>query len=233
MKAVSKQRRFSKLIHSSRCIHPLLLIALCLCVGGYAFADEVGEYDLKAALLVKVSAFVAWPVTRDPSSELVDTPNGETRTASDKQVAEGEKADDADVAAQEHFCIGIIGDDPFGPAFDALLAKADTARRTMTVRRVSSASEAAECQVVFIAPSARPQAAEILSALQGAVLTVADFPGFAVAGGMVEMTLEGKRISLTINRASVTRAGLSVSSKLMSLAHVIDGADEAAANAVP
>jgi hypothetical protein len=194
----------------------------------WAAAEEVTEYDLKAALLIKITAFVTWP---DGGEEVIPATDNKDAAAGDNLPAvETHSSTDK---IEEHFCIGIIGADPFGASFDSLLEKTNTEHRKLTARRVASAEEAQDCQVLFVAQSAREQARNIVANSHGPVLTMADFPGFAESGGMVEMARDGNRIALIINRDAVNRAGLSVSSKLLSLAKVIGDGHEAGANERP
>ncbi len=160
-------------------------------------AETVGEYDLKAALLIKVTAFVTWP-------------HEEAREA--EQEKQGEQV-----------CIGILGDDPFGPTLDGLVQKSRTDSRIATVRRLSDDSQLNECQVVFVSASRKDSTRDIVAkASAGHVLTVGDFAGFAEAGGMVELKLEESRIALRINAKAIEGAGLEISSKLLSLAEIVE-----------
>lgn len=202
--------------HIANCVK-MVAVWLCLncifvSIPAYAGANEqASEYDLKAALLVKITAFVSWPEDE------------EIRSAHDVEAANASGELESTKAQPQTLRIAIIGDDPFGEQFDALLVKASTEDRKLVALRVASLEEAKDCQLLYVSPSLRDKTVEILPDLKSGVLTIADFPGFAEAGGMMEMALDGNRISLVINQKSVRDAGLSVSSKLLSLARVIGG----------
>jgi hypothetical protein len=72
---------------------------------------------------------------------------------------------------------------------------------------------------MFVSSSERGRFSQILGSLGGAdVLTVGDAPGFLEAGGLINFTLEEKKVRFAINQAGVERSRLKVSSKLMRLA---------------
>ena len=53
------------------------------------------------------------------------------------------------------------------------------------------------------------------------VLTVSDGKGFAQAGGIIELYVEGGRMRFAINVDATARSGLRLSSRLLGLAKVI------------
>lgn len=81
------------------------------------------------------------------------------------------------------------------------------------------------CRLLFIGDSERKNFAKIVESLKGEpVLTVADDDYFLSAGGMITLISRKNKIRWAINRASVRRAGLRLSSKLLDIAvKVIEG----------
>ena len=80
------------------------------------------------------------------------------------------------------------------------------------------------CEILFISGSERANLPEILEELRAApVLTVGECEDFATRGGEVQFTLEENHVHFLINVDATERAGLKVSSKLLSLAHVVHG----------
>ncbi len=78
------------------------------------------------------------------------------------------------------------------------------------------------CDVLFL-PAGVDRASTAM--LEGSlpILTVSDSSGFAQEGGMIELERQGSRVGLVINLESLTATGLSVSSRLLQLARVIEG----------
>jgi len=63
---------------------------------------------------------------------------------------------------------------------------------------------------------------QLLAALRGApVLTVGDGARFAELGGVAQLVLEQDRMRFAVNVAAAERAGVRLSSKLLSLASIV------------
>lgn len=93
--------------------------------------------------------------------------------------------------------------------------------RPVEVRRLRRASEARECNVLFVAGPARATQ-EALAQLRGSsTLTVGDSPEFAHEGGVIRLYLVDDRVRFEINVDAAERAHLTISSKLLVLAHVV------------
>jgi len=119
------------------------------------------------------------------------------------------------------FCICVLGEDPFGPLLDALQRKT-VQGRAVAVIRLKQVREGGGCHILFISPSEAPRLDKILAALETRpVLTVGDLPGFAQAGGAIEFVYQDNKIRFAINLDTARRAGLKISSKLLSLAMVV------------
>lgn len=122
------------------------------------------------------------------------------------------------------FVIAILGHDPFGAVLDETVAGKAVGGRPIEVRRVSRVDEAREAQIVFVAPSERPNTAAILKAIaRPGVLTVGDTDGFASQGGAINFTLQARRVRFEINPAAAEQARLKMSSQLLKLATLVPG----------
>ncbi len=115
------------------------------------------------------------------------------------------------------FQIGILGDDPFGGALDTLVQGQSVAGRKIVIRRARKAEDVKNCQIVFISKSENASIAELIGALQGAILTVGESEQFIRHGGVIGIRLEGTRLRLAINAEAARRAGLHLSSLLQDL----------------
>jgi hypothetical protein len=62
------------------------------------------------------------------------------------------------------------------------------------------------------------------------VLTVADMDNFVESGGMVQFVVQDARVRVAIDVGATERARLKVSSKLLSLAHVVAGPEKVVNN---
>jgi hypothetical protein len=123
--------------------------------------------------------------------------------------------------------IGILGEDPFGPSFEAALAKEAAGGRTFVLKRFKSASEAAGCQILFVGASEKERLPQILDAVRGRpVLTVADHEGFAHRGGMINFIMDGGKVRFEVNAAAVEAGGLKMSAKLLQVARAVPALPE-------
>jgi len=112
----------------------------------------------------------------------------------------------------------IYGPDPFAREIDALHGR-KIGSGSLAVRRASSVEALAGCQVVFIAQGAIGNLPRVLEQLgDGPVLTVADAPGGAPRGIVLNMEMRQGRLAFRANLAEARNRGLNLSSKLLRLA---------------
>lgn len=120
------------------------------------------------------------------------------------------------------FVVGVFGHDPFGPELDEVVKGETVDGRPLVVRRVESAAEAAQCQILFIHQSEDQRLTEVLSAVdRHSTLTVSDLPGSAQRGVMIRLVTEGGRIRMRINVESARAAALTISSNLLRSAEIV------------
>ena len=112
----------------------------------------------------------------------------------------------------------LYGADPFGVEADGLSGKT-VGTRVIVVLRKTSPESLKGCQIVFVSNAAIAQMPHLRDMLKGSpVLTVADTPGAAHDGAMLNMNVLQSRISFEANLGAARDAGLTLSSKLLRLA---------------
>ncbi len=114
------------------------------------------------------------------------------------------------------FC--VLGDDPFGPALDTVEGR--TAKgRTIEVRRFDGLDGLDECHILFISSSETERLADVMEFLgSSSVLTVGETEDFAQRGGIINLSITRNRLEFEVNLGAGNRAGLQLSSQLLSLA---------------
>lgn len=117
------------------------------------------------------------------------------------------------------FIIGILGKDPFGSYMDSVVAGERFGSHPIEVHRFNSIREARNCQLLFINTTEPDDAIKELQ--NRSILTVSDRKDFAAYGGMVRLFVENNKMKLQINLKAAKAANLSISSKLLRLADVI------------
>ncbi len=123
----------------------------------------------------------------------------------------------------EPFRIGILGDDPFGTFLDETVQGEKVDNHPLVIQRYSRVEDIKNCQILFVSGSENERLTEIFSALKGRnILTVGDREHFIRGGGMVRFFVEGNKIRLRINPEAAKSAGLTISSKILRLAQLVE-----------
>jgi len=120
------------------------------------------------------------------------------------------------------FCIGILGDDPFGSTLDDTIQGEAIDGHRLTIMRSPRIEELMGCQMIFVSRSEEGHVDEILSKLSSkAVLTVSEVPNFANEGGDINFYISSEKIRFEINPQAARQAGLKVSSQLLALGKIV------------
>jgi hypothetical protein len=124
-------------------------------------------------------------------------------------------------AADSPIAICILGEDPFGTALDQIVAGEMVDGRKLTIQRLKRAPAPKSCQVLFVS-SAGQEVPKIEPGLGAGVLTVGEGESFLRDGGMIAFVIENRRVRFSINQAAAEKAGLKLSSKLLSVAKSVE-----------
>jgi len=165
---------------------------LALVTASPAVPAATGEYQIKAVFLFHFAQFVDWPA-------------------------------DAFPAADSPLVIGVLGQDPFGPLLDEAVSGERIDHRPLQVKRFRRVDDIEHCHVLFISRSESSRMPAILRQLaHRSILTVSDADGFETAGGMIRLLTENHRVRLRIDPEPAHEAGLTISSKLLRPAEVVN-----------
>lgn len=168
--------------------HGILLGMLFGCFAARASDFGPSEYQVKAEFLYNFAKFIKWP-------------------------------DNAFSQTNSPLVIGILGDDPFGPSLELALEGKMVDGHPLFVRDVDTLSDMRQCQVVFICKKPKRNIPRLLNTLQNlGILTVGETDSFLEAGGMISFVMEDSKVRFDINDSAATKAGLTISSKLLALA---------------
>jgi hypothetical protein len=153
--------------------------------------EEGAEYSVKLGFLYNFTKFVEWP----PDSF-------------------------RDPGAPLVIC--IVGHDPFRQDLEAELRTRKVRDHPIEVRTQTPNDKLSICHVVFVPVMEKNQSDRILRGLQGSrTLTVGETEGFAVLGGIINLTVEDNKVHFEINRLAAERAGLKIGSQLLSIAKIV------------
>jgi len=124
--------------------------------------------------------------------------------------------------ADAPFCIGILGDDPFGAALEETVRGETINNHRLTVVRAQRMEDLKDCQIIFVCRSEEDHVGEILSQIgTRPVLTVSEVDSFARNGGDIDFYLSDGKVRFEINPQSAQRCGLRISSQLLSLGKIV------------
>lgn len=158
--------------------------------------EESLEYPLKLAFLYNFTKFVEWP-----SDSFRDSGTS--------------------------LAICVIGNDPFSPDLEAELRTRTVGSHPVEIKALRSNDALSVCHIVFVPVTEKSQAARIVSGLKGSnTLTVGEIEGFAVEGGIINLTVEENKLHFEVNPLAAERAGLKISSRLLSMATIVKEQDD-------
>jgi hypothetical protein len=122
-------------------------------------------------------------------------------------------------AARSPLVIGVLGEDPFGPVLDQLVAGRRIEGRPVVIRRFEHVPAAQRCHVLFIANSEQDRLPMIFAALAGrSVLTVGESEQFFQRGGLIRLVKrKDATIGFEVCPQAAAKERLKLSSKLLML----------------
>ncbi len=116
------------------------------------------------------------------------------------------------------FRLCIIGDVFSTEAFDALNGKS-VHDKPVEIIHIDAPTVSDGCDLLYISGSHAARLDELVSQFGGQpVLTVSSIDGFIDHGGIIGFRIIDNKVRFEINVSAATRAGLSISSRLLSLA---------------
>jgi hypothetical protein len=125
-------------------------------------------------------------------------------------------------AADTPFTICIAEEDPFGSLLEEAIRQTKTTGRALVPVRLRANDEPRGCHVLFIGEGHGWQLDKMKARIgNGGVLTVGESKDFAERGGVVGLVTAEERVRLEINLTVAKRAHLTISSRLLSISHVI------------
>jgi len=161
-------------------------------------SSDSSEYLIKAGFIYNFAKFVEWPSAAftQPDSPIV---------------------------------IGILGTDPFGNLIDRIIENKKIGARGLVVKRLkwgTDLKDLKECKILFVGASEKAHLDDLVQIVKSLpILTVGETPGFAERGGVIRFVLEDNRVRLEINVEAAHQADLTISSRLLTLARIIQQAN--------
>jgi hypothetical protein len=157
-----------------------------------AMAGEVEEYSVKAAFVFNFTKFIQW---------------SETSAVKDSGV----------------YRVCVVGNESVIRQFDSIDGKKN-GDLVVQVNPFSSTKEIKICDIIFISRDVdRALSDEIIFKVKGKpILTIGETKGFAKSGGVINLFSKNNRLFFEINPGAANSQGLTLSSRLLKLAIIVD-----------
>ena len=205
----------------SRCRRPvarwritLSLAAWLLVWPGASRAQELRSSELEAAFLLNFLRFASWP---EPSFEFRESPVVVTVIGADAIAADLSVLSSEERLGPEQRSVEVRVRDGVDP----------TSERAGRRHGRVTAADLRRSHLIFVGRDDESSAEWILAQVRGTpVLTVGDVPAFARKGGMLELVVRGGRMTFDANAREIDRSGVSMSSKVLRLARLVETGDE-------
>jgi hypothetical protein len=121
------------------------------------------------------------------------------------------------------FVVCIVGADPFGDATERTMDGLRIGTHPLVLRRLATADARSGCHVMFVAGSPAQPVSQALDAVRGTpTLTVTDA---AQPGGIIQFVMVNDRVNFDIDANAAAANHLTISSKLLALAHTVSGGE--------
>lgn len=121
------------------------------------------------------------------------------------------------------FTIAVLGADGIAAELEAYLPGRSIQGRPMRVQRLESLDELEDAAVLFIGSSENERLPGLLQRVAGRhMLVVTDAPEALAVGSMINFRLVDRRVRFEISLPAAERAGLELSSRLLSAAVFVD-----------
>jgi hypothetical protein len=120
------------------------------------------------------------------------------------------------------FIVGVMGEEEVFGTLQKWYDGKPKGPKKYVIRKLSSAAEAADCQVVYVGKSKSREFENIKNSTTGkSVLTITDGNGLGQKGSCINFKVIDGKLKFELNQATVNSSNLKVSSQLSSMAIVI------------
>jgi hypothetical protein len=183
-------------------LNPLCIVLVSLIAAFWALpaiaaeTPALLEYQIKAAFLLKFPKYAEWPPEAFPD-------------------------------ATGPLVIAVLGESKVTEEIQKGIAGRTINGREVVLKQLLSPEDAIDCHILFVAAAEQPHVTGLLARLKNrGVLTVGESDGFLAAGGVINLALRDRKVSLEVNLAAADRARIKISSKLLSVANVVTGKEK-------
>lgn len=121
------------------------------------------------------------------------------------------------------FAIGVYGDDAVAAELEQLASGREVEGRRVAVVRVRDAADTASVRILFAGGSREARIRDLIAAVHGPVLTVAEGAVGGEPGPVLYFTQDQGRVRFSASLPAAAARGLRLSAKLLSVAQYVEG----------
>lgn len=118
--------------------------------------------------------------------------------------------------------IGVLGNDPFGNYLEETIRGEQVGGHPLVVYRFKQIEDVKVCHILFMNVPDNMVKQTVAGLKSRSILTVSDAAGFTQHGGMIRFFTEEKKTRIRINLTAAKSAELTISSKLLRLAEIVN-----------
>jgi hypothetical protein len=168
------------------------LLAVLFILASQDAGSQNLEYRLKAEFIERFTRFIQWPESSGNSPPAM-------------------------------FTLCIAGPNPFGTYLETMARQVLIHGRRLEIKYEVSFGDMESCHAVYISQSAMKEIDQMVHlTMNKPILTIADTPGAAEKGVMINLYTEENLLRFEINKRKVEASGLHFSSKLLKRARIVD-----------
>lgn len=150
------------------------------------------EYQVKAVFLYNFCQFVEWPTKAFASQD-------------------------------DPLVIGILGENPFDNYLEETVKGEKANGHPLAVKHFQTVDQVTACHILFVNIADKDELKKVLLMQTSRnILTVGEFANFAKQGGIVRFFTEDNRTRIRINLDAAKKAELTINSKLLKVADVVN-----------
>lgn len=155
--------------------------------------SQAREIELKAAYMERIIRYVEWPASE---------------TINDSSKA---------------FIINVLGNNPLGNILEKVFYKRKILSKKVVINYIDNSEDFGECDLLFISSSKSGSLENILSRVKRKpILTFSDSRDFAEKGVMINLFVEGEKLTYVVNEKAYQDAGFNISSHLLRYAKIVN-----------
>jgi hypothetical protein len=125
--------------------------------------------------------------------------------------------------SSSNIVIGVLGNDSVAKVIENAVSGKKLDGRSFVVKRLKWSKDLqCGCQILFVTSRENVPTDEVLQTYKNtSVLTISESPGFAKRGFIINFILENNQVRFEVNVEAARQVGLNVSSRLLSLAKIV------------